>query len=203
MSSWWSGHKVLDSTDFEAWFSNEDSLAFMDIVIHDTVSEEGLARIEAIQQYLLNLPPREADFLDLYFFKHVKQTDIAAMYGVSQPTVCYRLSRAATRIRFMLALPIIDVVSMEKTLKDLLQDDIDVYVMVQMYHTTCQSAVAKGLKVSQGFVRHRFIRSLNKMRQVEEMTPYVLMFDMIAKNLNVLREVSRPAQDQKITHLMG
>ena len=203
MSTWWSGHKTLDNTDFEAWFSNEDSLAFMDVVIHDTVSEEGLARIEQIQKYLQNLPPREADFLDLYFFKHIKQTDIAAMYGVSQPTVCYRLERAATRIRFMLALPVIDVAAMEKTLTELLQDETDVYVMVQMYHTTCQSAVAKGLGVSQGFVRHRFIRSLTKMRPIEGLAPYVGMFDMIAANLNVLREVSRPAQDQKIRHLMG
>ena len=199
MSGWWSGHKLIESFELESRFSNEDGMAFMDAVVHEGVSEEGTVQIERVRSVMSQLPPREADFIELYYFRQIKQTDIAAIFGVSQPTVCYRLQRAAARIQFLLSLPDLLPEDVEKDVQVLLDDPIDVQIMVLMQQTTCQSEVAKQLGVSQGFVRHRFIRSLSKMRTKDGFEQHVVLFDMISRNLNILREVQRPVWGMKMT----
>ena len=149
------------------------------------------------------LPPREADFLDLYFFRHMRQTDIADLFQVSQPTVCYRLQRAADRIKFLLSLPAMDEDQLKKDIVVFLEDPIDAQIMLLMLKTTCQSEAAKVLGVSQGFVRHRFIRTLEKMRKIPEMDNYCMVFDKIAGNLNILREVQRPAWGPGMVYSVG
>ena len=47
---------------------------------------------------------------------------------------------------------------------------------------------------------HRFIRSLNRMREIGGYEPYVILFDFIAANLNILREVQRPAWGIHVMH---
>lgn len=154
--------------------------------------EDDLKLIGKIRSILEVLPPVEADFVDLYFFRHSKQTDIAAIFGVSQPTVCYRLHRAIQRIKYYLQIPHIDEGELRRVMRGFLTDPIDVDVMVYMYETTCQSAAAKRLGVSQGLVRHRFMRSIDRMSTNPNMTYYADMFRLVAANLNILREVKRP-----------
>lgn len=162
---WWSGHKVVDPVELERRFSNEDGLSFMDAVFYEDVSEESKELLERVESTLHLLPPTEADFVDLYYFRHLKQTDIAEIFGVSQPTVCYRLQRAARRIQFLLSLPPVEDGEIEAVLTSFLEDPLDTRIMLLMYQTTCQSEVAKQLGVSQGFVRHRFIRSIARMEK--------------------------------------
>lgn len=193
MKGYWSGHKVLDPAELESRFAVEDGLGFLDVTGNECISEENVERLERVREILDQLPPREADFVDLYFFRHMKQTDIARIFSVSQPTVCYRLQRAASRIKFLLSLPRVDTVDMRKALSGFLPDPLDVQIMSLMYETTCQSEVAKRLNVSQGLVRHRFIRSIEWMSQATPMDYYAKVFRMIAENLNILREVQRPS----------
>lgn len=201
MNGWWSGHKVLDPTELEARFSNENGLGFLEVG-SDEVSEEGLVQIERVRAVLDQLPPREADFVDLYYFRKLKQTDIATIFGVSQPTVCYRLQRAAERINFLLSLPDLSAEEIQASVAEVLDDPIDIQIMVLMQQTTCQSEVAKQLGVSQGFVRHRFIRSIVKLRSVPGKDTLVTMFDLIAANLNILREVQRPTCGEKVWRIL-
>jgi DNA-directed RNA polymerase specialized sigma24 family protein len=201
MSGWWSGYKVVDPSDIENRFSNEQGMGFLDTGTEE-ISEEGAEQLERVRGVLEQLPPREADFVDLYYFRKLKQTDIATIFGVSQPTVCYRLQRAAARIHFLLALPVLTEDEVEKSVSEVLSDPIDVQIMVLMQRTTCQSEVAKILEVSQGFVRHRFIRSISKLRTVEGKESVVLMFDLIAANLNILREVQRPTWGDKVYRVL-
>lgn len=147
--------------------------------------------ISKVKGIMESLPPIEYDFIDLYFFRHLKQTDIAAIFGVSQPTVCYRLQRAISRIKFLLQLPQVDHKEMRKDLSGFLSDPMDIEIMVYMYDTTCQSEAAKRLGVSQGLVRHRFIRTIERMNRIDSMSFYADLFSMIALNLNILREVRR------------
>lgn len=147
--------------------------------------------ISKVKTIMESLPPIEYDFIDLYFFRHLKQTDIAAIFGVSQPTVCYRLQRAINRIKFLLQLPHVDHAEMRRDLSRFLSDPMDIDIMVFMYDTTCQSEAAKRLGVSQGLVRHRFIRTIERMNRNESMSFYADLFSMIARNLNILREVRR------------
>ena len=199
MSKHWSGHRMIDPVEIESRFSNEDGLGMLDSVFTEP-SDESLVMIERVESILEALPPREADFVNLYYFKHLKQTDIAAIFHVSQPTVCYRLQRATARIQFLLTLPDIQREDLSETLNGFLSDPLDVQIMLLMFDTTCQSEVAKNLGVSQGLVRHRFIRSITRMKRVENLADYVELFETIANNLNILREVQRPSWDCRMTH---
>lgn len=184
------GHNFRGSFDPDSVFSTEDSLASFGSIFTEP-DEDDQKMMQKVRKMLDHLPPVEADFLDLYFFKHVKQTDIATIFGVSQPTVCYRLYRAIDRIKFLLILPKVDTVQMREDLSKFMSDPMDVDIMMFMYDTTCQSESAKRLKVSQGLVRHRFIRTIKKMKADEGMTYYAEIFSMISSNLNIMREVRR------------
>jgi len=189
----------MDPSELEARFSTEDGLAYMDSIFTEPTDED-LEKIAKVQEILALIPPREADFVELYYFKKLRQTDIAEIFGVSQPTVCYRLTRAADRIKFLLDLPKIDKDELQKTLTGFLADPLDIRIMVLMWETTCQSEVAKQLGVSQGLVRHRFLRSLNRMRGTPRLERVVKIFTYISDHLNILREVQRPVWNDKTTH---
>jgi DNA-directed RNA polymerase specialized sigma24 family protein len=193
VKGYWSGHKVIDPSELESRFCVEDGLGFLDVTGNESISDESQERLEEVRKILDHLPAREADFVELYFFRHLKQTDIATIFRVSQPTVCYRLQRAATRIRFLLALPQVRPGEIDRVLDEMLDDPLDVQIMGLMYETTCQSEVAKRLGVSQGLVRHRFIRTIEMMAQQTKLSKYTQLFQMIADNLNILREVQRPS----------
>lgn len=192
---------MIDPHDIENRFSNEDGMAYLDSIFEEP-TPEAEAQIEKVKVIMESLPPREADFVDLYFFRRLKQTDIARIFNVSQPTVCYRLQRATARIQFLLSLPNISTDDLEQTMRGFLPDPMDAQIMVLMWSTTCQSEVAERLGVSQGLVRHRFIRSVKRMAENENLVPYAEMFSAISANLNILREVRRPAWEERITHIV-
>jgi DNA-directed RNA polymerase specialized sigma24 family protein len=192
-----SGHYSLEPQRMEARFPESSGLGFLDSIFSDP-DEDDQTQIDHVRAVLDQLPPREADFVELYYFKHLKQTDIASIFNVSQPTVCYRLARAADRIRFLLNAPKISKADMECDLAGFLIEPLDVQIMIQMWETTCQSEVAKRLNVSQGLVRHRFLRSLSRMRENVKLVQYVVLFDYISANLNILREVQRTAWSTQV-----
>lgn len=198
-TSSWAGHYTVDPSEMEARFSNEDGLASLNSVSEEP-TEVDIELLQKVRQILPQLPPREADFVELYYFKKLRQTDIAEIFGVSQPTVCYRLARAAARIRFLLGLPEVKVENMEAELSGLLTDPLDVQIMLLMWETTCQSEVAKRLGVSQGLVRHRFLRAISRMKGNQRYESYAQLFEYISVNLNILREVQRTMWDDRITH---
>jgi len=197
----WSGHQMVDPTDIETRFSNADAISQMASIFTEP-SQESLAKIDRVHGMLDQLPPREADFVDLYFFRHINQTDIAGIFGVSQPTVCYRLKRAIDRIQFLLQLPSITRPELEEAMSDFLADPLDAQIMVLMWETTCQSEVAKRLGVTQGLVRHRYMRAVRQMKDAGGLGDLAEMFDTIGENLNILREVKRPSWDNRWTHVI-
>jgi len=201
MTSSWSVHQTIDPQEMESRFANEDSMGYLDSIFEEP-TEESIELVEKVRDLLELLPPREADFIELYFFMKFKQTDIAAIFGVSQPTVCYRLQRATARIQFLLKLPSIEEDDMCQDLEPVLSDPLDIRIMVLMYKTTCQSEVAKELGVSQGLVRHRFIRSIEKLRKFDGMGVYVGIFESISSNLNILREVQRPSWGDRVMYTL-
>ena len=177
-------------------------MSYLDFALDEHMPEESEERLSKVRGILDRIPPREADFVDLYYFRQKRQTDIAAIFGVSQPTVCYRLQRAAERIRFLLKLPTFDEAASKPIISAVLVDPIDVEILLRMYHTTCQSEVAKVMGVSQGFVRHRFIRSIARLRAAGQVE-LADLFDLVGANLNILREVQRPFPDTGITRILA
>jgi DNA-directed RNA polymerase specialized sigma24 family protein len=203
MKSSWSDCRTIDPSELEARYSTEDSFLFMEnFLFEPQQSEESKLRLERVQKLLEGLPNLEADFFELYFFKHLTQTNIAQIFKVSQPTVHYRLQRATDRIRFVLSLPDISVEEVEEAMRGFLSDPEDVRIMTLMFETTCQSDVAKQLGVTQGKVRHRFMRSTKRMSENPKMEKYAKVFSSIADNLNIKREVQRPSWDSKVSFVI-
>jgi len=202
MPSNWADCRTVDPAELESRVSTADNMEFLEQVLCEEPTEESSRNLERVREIMKELPAREADFVELYFFNHKTQTDIAEIFKVSQPTVCYRLQRATARIRFVLDLPDVSPGEMEEALRGFLSDWEDVEIMLLMYETTCQSAVAKRLGVTQGKVRHRFMRSTKRMGENPRMDKYAKIFTAIAENLNILREVERPAWDEKIHYVV-
>lgn len=189
---WWSGHKIIESSELEGRFSTEDCIFNTGITFTEEMSEDTKEKVDQIKSFLDMIPKREADFVELYYFQHMKQTDIANLFCVTQPTVCYRLQRASARIKFLVELPDLTIDQIRTDLEEVLIDPLDVEIMVQMFQTTCQSEVAKNLSVSQGLVRHRFIRSIKRLAN-DGYDELVAVYTKISENLNILREVQRPS----------
>lgn len=192
---WYSGHRLMDPSTMESWFSNEDGMAYLDGGSEE-ISESSLGDLEKVRAIMDMIPPREADFIELYFFKRLKQTTIAEIFNVSQPTVCYRLLRATERIKFLLAIPDLGCDMIRAKVSEVIKDPVDIEIMVLMQKTTCQSEVAKTIGRSQGYVRHRFIRSIKKIKEKPEgMEDIIKLFELVAGNSNIRREVKRPQWD--------
>jgi len=177
-------------------------MLFMESILSEELTEESQARMERVQKLIEELPKIEADFFELYFFRHMTQTSIAYLFRCSQPTVHYRLQRATKRIKFVLSLPDVTSAEIERALSGFLDDLQDVQIMVLMYETTCQSDVAKRLGMTQGKVRHRFKRTIKRMSQNPVLDKYTQIFQLIEGKLNIRREVQRPAWDAKVSFVI-
>jgi DNA-directed RNA polymerase specialized sigma24 family protein len=202
MADYWNGLRVMNPNDMERFFSDEDTLGNISITGSEVLSEQSAAQLDVVRKMLDRLPPREADFVELYFFKQIRQTTLAAMFNVSQPTICYRLQRAAARIKYLLSLPELAPGELEQAMRSVLSDEMDIKIMLGMAETTCQSEVAKGLGVSQGLVRHRFFRTLNRLKAFNDMEKYVTLFQAVADNLNIMREVYRAEWDEPVIYFV-
>lgn len=187
--------------DWMSRVSEEDVISNFASIFTDP-DEDDLRMMDRVRELMDRIPPIEADFVRLYFFLHVKQTDIATIFDVSQPTVCYRLKRAIRRIKYLLEVPQLDPDSLREGVRGFLSDPLDVEILILMYETTCQSETAKRLGVSQGLVRHRFFRSISRMEGNPHMRHYADLFSVVAANLNLLREVQRPVQSARTGFLL-
>lgn len=201
MNTYWCSHVVIDPSDMERMFSNEDGLSQYPSS-HDELSEDSAEAMVRVRSVLSQIPAREADFVELYYFNRVRQTAIAQLFNLSQPTVCYRLQRAAARIRYILDMPTHDVWLLEQDLRGVLTDEVDIKIMLGMLRTTCQSEVAQEIGVTQGFVRHRYFRTIDRLKKMRGMETYVQMFEHVAANLNILKETHRSAWSDPVVYAL-
>jgi len=186
----WDYQYSMDPQEMACRFAMQDGMNFL-ASIFEGLADDNKDKMDRVSGLMDRLPRVEADFLDLYFFKGWKQTDIASIFGVRQPTVHYRLQRAALRLKYMYDMPEYVPEEMEAHLRDLLGDEFNVQVMLLMLETTCQTEVAKRLDVTQGKVRHRFFTSLKKLRDVGY--PHVDVFDHVSSHLNYMKELRQDA----------
>jgi len=174
---------IQDPNDISARYSNDDRLGFdgeddfddfdgldehiedqLAPVALDEISAEKLA-FEAIERFLCRIPPREADLITLYYKNHLKQEQIAKLFNITQAAVSYRLHRGIKRIQFLRTIPLLDRDTFELELGPKFSDQ-DREILWRMYKTTCQSAIAKQMGLTQGRVRHRFFRSLSRIKEL-------------------------------------
>jgi predicted transcriptional regulator len=149
----------IDPSDIASRFSTEDTLD----PIHGMSEDWFLPRIDKVCSVLDKLPDREKDLINLYFFKNKKQTDIAEIFGLTQAAVSYRLKRALERIRFLVEMPNLSGNDIYLILEKCFPNEMDVSIFAEMFFSTCQSDVAERLGVTQGRVRHRYIKNLRHL----------------------------------------
>jgi DNA-directed RNA polymerase specialized sigma24 family protein len=176
---------VSDPTNLSTRFSNKDRLGYdgdsefgdPDFELGDLVKnslaraeEEDLVQADRIdfqilKPYLHRIPIREADLITLYYKNEMKQEQIAKLFRITQAAVSYRLQRGKRRIQFLRTIPVLDREEFELELGPKFSDQ-DREILWRMYETTCQSEIAKQMKLTQGRVRHRFFRSLQRINDL-------------------------------------
>jgi len=169
---------VQDPSNLSARFSNKDRLGCdgEEFSIEDMIEERLSPEDEEdsstrpfdfgeIQKYLCRIPPREADLITLYYHNKMKQEQIAKLFGITQAAVSYRLHRGIRRIQFLRTIPLLDRDQFDLELGMKFSDQ-DREILWRMYETTCQSEVAKQMNLTQGRVRHRFFRSLSRIKEL-------------------------------------
>ncbi len=119
----------------------------------------------AVEHHLDRIPAREADLIEMYYRDSMKQEQIARYFNITQAAVSYRLHRGIRRIQFLRTIPELDREDFEIELGPKFSDQ-DREILWLMYETTCQSEIAKRLSLTQGRVRHRFFRALNKIKEL-------------------------------------
>lgn len=118
-----------------------------------------------IEKFLHRIPPRESDLIKLYYQDKMKQEQIAKLFRITQAAVSYRLHRGIKRIQFLRTIPELDKKSFDIELGPKFSEQ-DREILWRMYETTCQSEIAKQMGLTQGRVRHRFFRALNKIKEL-------------------------------------
>lgn len=177
-----SSHIVIqDPQDLSSRYSNKDRLGFdgeSDLAIdeliarelgpeqeEDLLAEGVILEFSSIERHLERIPPREADLITLYYRDQMKQEQIARLFEITQAAVSYRLHRGIRRIQFLRTIPELDEDTFEQELGPKFTEQ-DMQILWLMYETTCQSEIAKRLSLTQGRVRHRFFRSLDRIKQL-------------------------------------
>lgn len=170
---------VQDPSDLSARFSNRDRLGWdgqeldIDELIEqnlapeeeEEIDEASLPDFSLIERYLDRIPDREADLITLYYRDRMKQEQIAKLFRITQAAVSYRLHRGIRRIQFLRTIPELVRDQFELELGPKFSDQ-DREILWRMYETTCQSEIAKQMNLTQGRVRHRFFRSLARVKEL-------------------------------------
>jgi len=63
--------------------------------------------------------------------------------------------------------------------------------MILMARTTCQSETARELGVTQGFVRYRFLRTIDRLKTMRNTDILVDWFEKVAASPNILYDNCR------------
>lgn len=154
---------------------------------------DGLIRalgMASVTLYVSHLHPHEQKVLSLSLAGN-SQVSIAKMVGVSQPSVNYVLGRVCDRIQYLASRPKFDMTQFSTGLVSIIPPE-DVGILVDFWTVGCQSSVAKKRCVSQGYVRHRILRSLKTLEshphdsRISEYRD--ALYDLLARG-NIMRKV--------------
>lgn len=202
---------IQDPSNISSRFSNEDRLGYdgeqdqdLDELIKQQLAPDAeeeltgkdILNFTSISLYLNRIPEREADLITLYHRDKLKQEQIAKLFGITQAAVSYRLHRGIKRIQFLRTIPELE--------KDQFEEELgpnfcpqDREILWRMYETTCQSEIAKQMNLTQGRVRHRFFRALQKIKDLiaEEAREKQIYMHMLKKQSRPVKEIEQAQTD--------
>lgn len=148
-----------------------------------------------VYQTFANLSASEALTLR-YTLDGLIQSEIAKILGQTQPSVNYNLRRGMERVTFILNRPGIDLPKLRGDMATLGVDPTDIDLVALYLETTCQSDVANKLGVTQGFVRHRILRTRKILARGAQENPdaygqHLSVLDGVLNNTNILHPIPK------------
>lgn len=191
----------INSNELEGRFSNEDKLLYF---------EDSKYSLDDVTPYLALLPKKEADLILMYYILKKDQKEIAKILNLSQGGVSHRIARARERLKFLIEIPKFTKNELFDDLKNLIEEEVDLVILWELYRTTCQSQVAEIVGMTQSRVRHRYIKCLKILEKKYEefkvtedyenikwIKLYFDAFTLIMNNFNILHEISLPKWSHK------
>jgi len=192
--------KNMDPFEIQSRFSTEN-FSFYSF-------KESTFCLDDFEPFIQKLPKREIDLIDMYYKRQKKQKEIAEFFNVTQGAISHRLSRARKRLAFLRDMPKVSGDLRVQLSRHFTDFECDIIVL--MVETTCQSRTAELLndkyeltekdKMTQVKVRHKFDRSIDRMKRLKRKYPELkIMYELskyIKKNLYMLHEVVLPHFDK-------
>lgn len=190
--------QAINSNELEGRFSNDDRLLYF---------EDSKYSLDDVTPYLAMLPKKEADLILMYYILRKDQKEIAKILHLSQGGVSHRIARARERLKFLIEIPKFTKNELFEDLQKIIEEEVDLVILWELYRTTCQSQVAEIVGMTQSRVRHRFIKCLKILekqceeikeeQEYENMKMYLSAFSLIMDNFNILHEISLPKWSHK------
>jgi len=150
-------------------------------------------QMEKVNMLMKYLDPVERDYLNLYFNLNRDQNDIAKIFNITQGAVSYRCKTAIDRIKFLLYIPRFYRIKLVDDLDKVMPEPLYTEILLLMYETSSQSAVARHMGFSQGQVRYRLLRALDILKIFGERDllyrSYFKCFDLIRDHPNITRNM--------------
>ena len=182
----------IDSTELESRFSTEDRIPFFGPSKYS---------LDDLKPYLAMLPKKEADLILMYHILKKDQKEIAKILNLSQGGVSHRIARARERLKFLISIPKFTRNELFEDMTGVIDEEVDLIIMWELYRTTCQSQVAGIVGMTQSRVRHRFMKCLkileDKCKDLPDLDRYFEAFTQISQNFNILHEISLPKWEHK------
>jgi predicted transcriptional regulator len=91
------------------------------------------------------------------------QVHIAGQLRVSQPTVSYRIGKAVSRIKFNQSIPDLSQVEIAQVMQEHSVKKEDQHAVVAFLFSKSQVEAGRKVGRSQGWVRHRILRVIDKL----------------------------------------
>lgn len=136
--------------------------------------------------YFHRLSPIEARIASLRW-QGASQAEIALRVSLTQPSVAYHLRRASWRIKVLKTLPDIEPKELLPGLTRLLGESHsgDIGLLLDFITTASQSKVARMHHLSQGCIRHRLLRVMDRLRTLDPENLGLRMAQIIFAHPNV------------------
>lgn len=187
----------MDNQIMERIFSNEHALSNYP-TFSEEASEETLEKVRSVLEHMSRISPIEADMVELHILKGVPQSALGRIFGYTQPNIHYRVNRAVGRLKVLITIPVFTEEYLQETLSRYFSDKKDIRVMVLLYLYSSQSHAAREIGESQGKVRYRFLRCLNALQKISDLSEVHRALETINANLTLLRRNEKPMELRRV-----